>query len=305
MPANQIPIHPEQSVRLTSHNGVLVREDTAFTNKQGVEKRGIRKRAEQALDKLQEPLRKFLEPDEAVLYIAKAQVHPGGLEQMFIGWHAAYLAPSMLVLTNRRLLQLLVARDGTWKRSLRSAHWGDMEEAKVKGWLGAKLYIAYRDGKKEIYWGMVRDDSNKIQVLLDALLPQAMSEASPALAMNSSCPECRAALPQGVYECPNCRLRFKDEKTLLKRALLIPGGGFFYTGHPFLGLLHGFTDLVLIFVVVFWVMVALGIAQTGPTPGARSGALIVVAAFAGVLAYHKWMIIRVSRRLVRNYIPVS
>ena len=149
MPTNQFPVHPEQSVRLTTHSGVLVRGDTAFTNKKGEEKRDIRKRAEQALDKLQEPLRKILEPDEAVLYVARAQIQPGGFEQFFLGWHATFLAPGVLVLTNRRLLHLLVTRSGTWNKSMRGARWGDIAEAKVQGFVGARLKITYRDGTKE------------------------------------------------------------------------------------------------------------------------------------------------------------
>ena len=309
MPTNQLPVHPEQSVRLTTHFGILVREDTAFTNKKGAEKRGIRKRAEQALEKLQEPLRKILEPDEAVLYVARAQIQPGGFEQFFLGWHATFLAPGVLVLTNRRLLHLLVTRSGTWNKSMRGARWGDIAEAKIKGFVGARLNITYRDGTKEIYWRMIRDDSNKIQLLLETLLLQATGETSPALGLTSYCPECRAALTQGVYECPNCRLQFKDEKTALKRALLIPGGGFFYTGHPLLGLLHAITDLVLFFIALFWVMVALGLAQPdttqGQPPDGPVTALVVVVFVVAIMAFHKWMLIRVSRKLVRNYIPVS
>ena len=149
----------------------LVREDVAFANHKGVEKSGIRKRTEQALEKLQEPLRKFLEPDEAVFYVARAQIMPSGVEQFFLGWHAMFLAPAVLVLTNRRLLHLLVERNGTWKRSLRCALWGDMEEAKVKGFLGARLHIKYRDGRKEIYSAIAGNDAKKIQLLLETLIP--------------------------------------------------------------------------------------------------------------------------------------
>jgi hypothetical protein len=149
VPSTQIPVHANQSVRLASHFGAVVREDVAFANHKGAEKRGIRKRAEQALEKLQEPLRKFLEPDEVVLYLARGQIMPSGVEQLFLGWHAYYLAPAMLVLTNRRLWHIFVARDGKWRRSLRCARWGDVEEAKVKGLLSAKLHLKYRDGKKK------------------------------------------------------------------------------------------------------------------------------------------------------------
>jgi hypothetical protein len=309
MPANQIPVHPEQSVRLSSHHGIMVREDTAFTNREGIEKLGIRKRTEQALDKLQEPLRKILGPDEAVLYVARAQIMLTGIEKLSIGGYAALLAPAVLVLTNQRLLHLLVTWNGRWKRSMRGARWGDMDEAKVKGLLNVTLNITYRDGRKEIFGRMMRNDAKKIQFLLEALLPHATGETFSALGMTSFCPECRAPLTREVYECANCRMKFKDEKTLLKLSMFIPGGGLFYTGHLLLGMLHAMTDLILILFAVFWTMVALGIRHPAPTPGQAPGgkatALIIVAFMAAGLAFHKWMLIRVTRKLVRNYIPVS
>lgn len=308
MPSSQIPVHADQPIRLSSHFGVLVREDTAFTNSKGIEKKGIRKRAEQAVEKLQDPLRKFLEPDEAVLYIARGQIMPSGVERFFLGWHAAYLAPAVLVLTNKRMLQVFIARDGTWKRSLRSTRWGDVEEAEVKGLLAAKLYIRYRDGKKEVYWGMIRDDAKKIQVLLEALHPPA-GETSPTLSITSLCPECRTALTSGVYECPNCRLAFKDEKTSLQRSIMIPGGGFFYTGHPVLGILHSLVELVVLFALVFWILVALGLAKPDSSPDEAppdaASALVVVIFLAAILAVDKWVMAKVARKQVQNYIPAS
>jgi hypothetical protein len=309
MPSAQIPVHTDQSVRLSSHYGILLREDIAFTNRQGIEKRGIRKRAEQALDKLQEPLRKILEPGEAVLYIARGQVMPSGVEQFFLGWQAQYLAPALLLLTNRRLLHLFVTRNGMWKRGMRSAHWGDIEEAKVKGLLSPKLHLRYRNGKKEIYWGMRGDDAKKIRVLLEVLLPTAAGETSPALSMTSVCPDCYAALTSGLYECPHCRLRFKDEGTALRRSLLIPGGGFFYTGHPLLGVFHMVVGVFLLYEIAYWVLAALGVVQPPSNPGQPHGdpgaALIVTAYLAVLLALEKWVMATVARKLVRNYIPAS
>jgi hypothetical protein len=309
VPTTQIPIHPDQSVRLSSHFGILLREDVAFTNRKGVEKKGIRKRAEQALDKLQEPLRKILEPDEAVLYIARGQLMPGMIEQFFLGWYASYLAPATLVLTNRRLLHLFVRRNGSWNRGVRSARWGDLQDAKIKGLLSAKLHIKYRNGKKEVYWRLRGDDPKKIRLLLEVLLPTATSETSPALSMTSLCPECRTALTPGVYECPGCRLKFRDEKTLLRRSILIPGGGFFYTGHAFLGVLHFLLELFLLLELVLLGAAAMGLWPLKPSPGQahaeRGGALVAAVFLAALLALHKGAITRITRNLVRGYIPAS
>jgi hypothetical protein len=288
---------------------MLVREDVAFTNRKGVEKRGIRKRAEQALDKLQEPLRKILEPDEAVLYIARATLLPGLFEQFFLGWYVAYLAPATLVLTNRRLLHLSVTRNGSWNRGVRSARWGDLETARIKAILSPKLHIKYRNGKKEVYWRLRGDDGRKIRLLLEILLPGAASGTSPALSMTSLCPGCLAALTPGVYECPSCRLKFKDEKTLLRRSILIPGGGFFYTGHSLLGTLHFLVDLILVLEVLLWGGAAMGLWLLRAGPGQahlnRGAALATAAILAVLLALHKAAVTRITRNLVRGFIPVS
>jgi hypothetical protein len=308
VPNTRIPIHSDQPVRLSSHSGILIREDVAFTNRKGVEKKSIRKRAEQALDKLQEPLRKILERDEAVLYIARATLLPGLFEQFFLGWYVAYLAPATLVLTNRRLLHLFVTRNGSWNRGVRSARWGDLESAKIKAVLSPKLHIKYRDGKKEVYWRVRSDDGKKIRLLLEVLLPTAGGETSPALSMTSFCPECRTALIPGVYECPHCRLKFKDEQTLLRRSLLIPGGGFFYTGHAFLGTLHFLLELFLLLELVVWGGASIGLWPLKPSPGQthadREAALMAAVLFAILLALHKGAIARITRNLVRGFIPV-
>jgi hypothetical protein len=303
VPNNQIPIHPGQSPRLSSHSGVPVREDVAFANHKGVEKSGLRKRAEQLLDKLQEPLRKFLEPDEAVFCIARAQVMPSGVEQMFLGWHAMFLMPGVLVLTNRRLLHLLVERNGTWKRTVRCARWGDVEEAKAKGFLGARLTAKYRDGRKEVYSALTGDDAKRIQLLLECLIPAGAAETSPALSMTSLCPECRSTLTPGIYECPSCRRAFKDEQTALQRSWLIPGGGFFYTGHPYLGISHGLVEAVLLLFVGGWLLTAVGVFGSAPEDRASALAGAVVAAI--ILALNKWVMARAAKRQVRNYIPVA
>jgi hypothetical protein len=215
----------------------------------------------------------------------------------------------VLVFTNRRLLHILVNRNGTWKKSLRSTNWGDVEEAKAKGFLGARLQIKYRNGKKEVYSAMARNDANKVQLLLETLLPAASGETTSALAPISLCPECRSPLSADVYECPHCRIAFKDEKTALLRSWLIPGGGFFYTGHALLGVLHGFAELSLIITAGFWLLVALGVTHTEPNPGEApvdvASALVIAALIGGILVLEKWVMATVAKKQIRNYIPQS
>ena len=226
-----LQVHTGQVPRLTSRAGVRVREDTVYADHRGREQKGVRKRADKALDKLQETLAKVLEPDEAIMYVARCQAPAGILEQFAFGWYIYYVTATVLVFTNRRLLHFLVRRDGSWKKSLRSLRWGDLSEAKVHGLFGPRLRLKYQDGKVETYWGLRRGDAKTVKILLPVLLSASPGETSPAQAMSSLCPECFAGLSPGVYQCSRCGLTFKDEKTMVRRSLLIPGGGYFYTGH--------------------------------------------------------------------------
>ncbi len=97
VPSNYVAIHPEQSSRLGSYLGVAVREDTAYTTHKGVEKDGVRRRAQKAIEKLRDALRKALQPEEAVLYLAAGQVAATPLEQAFLGWHSYSTGGGVLV----------------------------------------------------------------------------------------------------------------------------------------------------------------------------------------------------------------
>src|SRR5262245_51464830 len=100
MPAKEIPVHPDSSPQITNLSGIPVRTDTLYTNHKGQEKPRIRKRADQALERLGDVLRKVLEPEEAVLYVSPAQAPLTTLHQLTLGWMSYYITRSMLVVTN-------------------------------------------------------------------------------------------------------------------------------------------------------------------------------------------------------------
>jgi hypothetical protein len=282
-------VHPQVSARIASLNGVQVREDLLYTNDKGDEKKGIRKRAEKAIDKLQEILQKVIGPDEAVLFVARCLSPVSAFEQLTMGWYVYYVSQAVLVFTNRRLLQFRVKRDGSWKRGLRSLQWGDVEQAQVKGWLSRTLEF--------------------IKVLLESVYSAGARESTAAQGIVSLCPNCLSPLTPGVYKCNACALVFKDERTMVRRSLLIPGGGYYYVGHRFLGIGAFIAEAYLLLVTVF----SLFLAFTTPAPpsGADQGingptVRLTVAVFSGgFLAIEKWLTVRHCRRLIRDFIPVE
>lgn len=309
MPDANLPVHPEQSARLGSFAGVRVREDVAFTNHKGDEKGGIRKRAEKTIEKLQEALRKVLEPEEAVFYLGRAQLPVSPLEELFLGWLAYYTDIGVLVLTNRRLLFFLVTRNGAWKKSVRSVGWGDIQEARVKGWLGKSLRVRYRDGKQESYWRLRGSDGRKIKGLIAVLIEAGQSDVFAAKGMVHLCPACVAPLASAAYKCANCGANFKTERNMARRAWLIPGGGYFYAGHAGLAALDFLIEAILLFEIVVYALVALGLTQLEVDPGEQrvsgGAAWVVVGYFAAIWVVKKLLTIRHCRRFIREFIPAA
>jgi hypothetical protein len=310
MPAKDVQIHAQVVPRLSAHLSSAIREDTLYTNDKGEEKSGIRKRNEKALDQLQEALPKLLQPDEAVLYVARCDAPATFGEQFTMGWYVYMIVASVLVLTNRRVLHFLVrpktfgGRDGwTWRRSLRAAAWGDLTEVKVSGWLSASVTLNYRDGKKEKFSRLRRDDAKKIRLLAESIQPNATAENTAAQGITPLCPRCWAALAPETYQCAQCRLLFKDKATAVRRSLLIPGGGYFYTGHTFLGVMDAFAEGILILLILLLLVEMSG--GMDPAPGEPAASWGMVILLLLVLAVEKLWTIHHAHRFIRDYIPAE
>ncbi|PYU54329.1 MAG: hypothetical protein DMG56_27170 [Acidobacteria bacterium] len=76
------------------------------------------------------------------------------------------------------------------------------------------LQLRYANGTKERYWRLPKKDGKKAPTILEAVLPLSRSEATPAQGFLSICPDCRAALTAGNYQCSICRLKFTLNKAL-------------------------------------------------------------------------------------------
>jgi hypothetical protein len=306
--AAEIAVHPDQPVRISSPWGFPVREDVAFTDLHGVERRSAGKGARGAIKKLQEPLRKILEPGEVVLYLARGQIMPGKLQRYTQGTQSHFLTPAALILTNRRLLHLSLKWNGKWNRNLRSARWGDVREGHVTGLRYGRLHLEYRQGLKETYWRIPKSGAKKIQLLLDVLMRASAGETSAALSMVSFCPECLAALTPGIYACRHCGLKFKDGKTLLLHALLIPGGAYFYVGFDLFGVAHASVDMTILSSLVGWVLAIMGKVppeMRAAAPPTEFTYVVLTAFLASALVYDIGMSIRIARNAIRNFIPAS
>ena len=309
MAKSDLPIHPNAMPQvITDASGLSLRPDVLYTNAQGEEKSGLRKSADKLLRKLNEPLRRLLEPGEAVLYVCRAQAPLSSLEQFVGGFYVYYQTMVVLVFTSRRMLHLLVSSNGAWRRGLRDVRWGDAAEAHVKGLLSQSLHLEYRDLGKEAYTRLARRDAAKLRVLLPPLLEASRGELSPMQGMVAHCPDCFAILKPRVYLCPHCSLVFKNEKTLLRRTLLIPGGGYFYTRQWALGILSAVYETWFTWVLVLAILMAFGLVSLSQEPGESQGEADVLSGIVGIvwlLGLEKLFHYYHSLRVVRDFSPTG
>jgi hypothetical protein len=310
MANSSLPIYSDQVPRLVSSNGLSIREDVLFTDGKGRHSDTSRKKAEALLDKWRNTLPSLLEPNETIFYIVKncqAPVTP--LEQFFLGVYAYSASATALVLTNLRIIHLGVTSRGKWRRVLKSVRWGDLSESRVKGWLSRVLDLKYANGEKEQYWRIPGKDAKKMKAILEVVMPASRAEATAAQGIVSLCPDCRAPLTRRIYQCNGCGLTFKNEKTLLKWTILIPGGGYLYAGFTVLGILSLFFEGLFLIEAILYILMATGVTQPGRTADGSlpyQGDLWVTAGiFLLIIGFRKLLEYFHGRRIIRTFLPLN
>ncbi len=297
-----LQVFPERLPVITSVFGVPVREDLAFTDAKGRDSKSVRKSTEQSLERLQSILPRVLAPGETIFMISTAQGQAASINAFFVGVLANALFRTCLVVTSRRLLRFRIRwrglADWRWDDGVTSLLWGDVTAARHSGALaGNRLTALARSGGRETYSGLRRPFVKKLMKMLPVLLPSSSSDASATGTPVALCPRCLAALVPRHYQCPQCGQAFKNEKRLLWRTILIPGGEYFYVGHAVMGIFQGLIELILLLVTLAAVIA---------TPDVKEeGAWVAAAVLFLVLLAHKFSAWLGCRRLVRTYLPVK
>ncbi|MGB5882187.1 MAG: hypothetical protein WBH85_19340, partial [Thermoanaerobaculia bacterium] len=98
------------------------------------------------------------------------------------------------------------------------------------------------------------------------------------------------------FTCTGCRLAFKDQKKATQYSLLIPGGGYFYTGHPVMGSVDALVELFFILAILGGVVV---VAQGDAT------AVATIFTFGVLLGLEKLLTIYHSRHYVTEFLPAK
>jgi len=276
--------------KLKEARGLPLNTETMFSNHKGVHKKGIEKRQTKLAGKLT-AISSFLEEGERVLLITTACSPTSLWEQLTIGWLFVYLKRSFLVFTDRRILHVPAALDFTYRNSIAQILYADCEWLKPKG---RKLVVKYKSGKKETFHYLAKQDPKKIKSLLPTV--SFAGEPSRTHKRTHLCPRCTVELEAGVYTCGNCQLEFKSKKEARRLSIRYPGGGYFYTGHPVLGVSDAITEIWLLVLTVLSL-----IDMINGVPGGGIG----VAVFGVGLVIEKLMTISHSNHFVTEYIPVD
>lgn len=304
-----ISVHTNIAPRPGTLLGLRVREDVLFTKPNGEEHSGTQKRVQKILDKLAPTLQRIVTGDETVLYVANARAPISLFEQWGLGWYVYQITATVLVFTNRRVIHLLVDTKGKWRGHWKTVAYGDLTSVETKGFLGAILWLKYRNGKKEKYWGLRRADAKKIKAIADAALPASTAESTAAQGMVSLCPECMATLTERVYHCNGCGLIFKDESTMKKRSWIIPGGGYFYCKQTLLGVLDFMAEAWLTLLVLLFAFLAYSswgeAAPKNPDDIDPTGALVLAGIFAAALIFEKLLTVHHCKRFIHEYISTG
>jgi hypothetical protein len=270
--------------------GLPVKKEFMFTNPKGVEKAGIKKRQIKLLKKL-EFLPRFLKKDEEVLLVTTACSPASMLEQLTTGWIIYYLKRSLLVFTNKRILHIPTTIGYNFRHSIAEIRYNDCEQIKM-GWRALKF--KYRNGKTEKFLYVHGKERKKIRALAGKF--KLTGDPSRHQQRHHICPSCSASLALKNWSCPACRLKFKEMGRARWLSLLIPGGGYFYTGHWFLGLGDFIVEAGLTLLIIT--------SLTEPSSSSSDPQFTAIF-FLVILVIEKLITVYHAGHYVREFIPVD
>ena len=269
-----------------------IKGDAAFTNARGKFQEKIKKQQLRVLNGFVDELKHLLEEDEEILFASRGVSPFTILEQLTSGGWIYYVKACLLVLTDRRILHFPSGYRNKPRNSVSHIRFQDIESFKGK----RRITVRYKNGSKEVF-SQVRGGKRLVQLL--KRLVATSSTSSPHGGRQNLCPRCTAPLARGRFTCPRCRLEFKDPKAARIYSIFLPGGGYFYTRHPLLGIGDAVAELILTFLTILFLL------QFLSDPGKNPVTLLMGLAFGMVLALEKVITVYHSGHFIREYIPAE
>jgi hypothetical protein len=228
----------------TDSGGLPFNREVMFANAKGVYKRGVEKRQLKLLKKLAW-VKPLLKDKEEILLVTTGCSPVSVVEQLLTGWILFYPKRSIFVFTNQRLLHLPTTPSYNCRSSIAQINYADGCSLQLKG---HSLTVRYSDNDKETFHYIAGQEVKKIKTLLPTLTLG--NQPGRVVKRVHLCPRCTNELTKGNYKCARCKLEFKDYAEAKRLSLVYPGGGYFYTGHPFLGISDALVEAYLLIMVL-------------------------------------------------------
>lgn len=272
-----------------------IRKEICFTTEKDQYSEKIVDRQTKILQPFSSFLKKVLEPDEEIWMAMQATSPMTFLEQMTIGWMIVYLKRCLLIFTNKRILHFPAKANFSPKNSVAQVRYGDIEEIKLSGFFGRTLKLKYLTGKKENFYYVQSKEFKKLKTLIPNIATG--NDPSQIMERHHLCPRCVAPLQKDVFMCPRCQLAFKDIKQAIKKSVIFPGGGYFYAGHPMMGIADALVEVVLL-VTIISDLVVLAVSES-------FAVLAEMIPFALFLSVEKLITIYDTKHFINEYIPAD
>ncbi|MCP4746393.1 MAG: hypothetical protein GY874_09675 [Desulfobacteraceae bacterium] len=219
--------------------GVPVDSSTIFTDHKNKHKLSFEKRQRKLIIKAAF-VKFFLHKNENIRCLTTGYSPASMLERIFSGTSFLYFKRAILIFTSKRILHIPTYFNKTAHSSVSQILYEDCASIQIKG---RNLEVRYKSGQQEVFPYIFRKEIKKIKMLLNntVLTPE---EAGNLQQRVHLCPSCGNTLKNEKQRCPNCKLTFKTAEKATIRALAFPGGGYFYSRHPFLAILAGFLEIL-------------------------------------------------------------
>ncbi|MFH1371982.1 MAG: hypothetical protein ABII09_11955 [Planctomycetota bacterium] len=268
--------------------------DTAvlFSDHKGRYNRRVEKYQRKLIAKLG-PIAPFLGRSEKILFAFTGCSHASLVEQLLTGAFLQPLKRSLFVATDRRILHIPTAINRSYRCSIAQIMYTDCLQLRMRC---STLTAKYKSGRTEKFRCIDRKNRKKIKAFLKNMSLE--GRASMALERTPLCPECTRPLIKNYYACPHCSLKFKKKSWATVLSILFPGGGFFYTRHPLLGLLDAAMEILF---AILLVLVSITFFMSQRADRSRLGQAIVVCSV--VLVFKKLSAILFSSKCVEEFIP--
>jgi hypothetical protein len=284
---------PNQSLNIFSQPlsifGVPVDRETIFTNNQGVYYKRIEKRQRRMIIKTTF-IKFFLHKGERIRCLTTGYSPVSMLEQLLTGPAFLFFKRAFIIFSDLRILFIPTYFNRSSRGAISQIRYDDCATIQLKG---RSLIVQYKNGQQEVFPYVGRKEKKKIRALIQSI-PLTPKESGRLKARVDLCPSCTNELNADAALCGTCKLQFKSNLQAKIRALVIPGGGYFYSRRPIAGLMVGLIEIGLMgFLIYQWMALKNGVPVS----------FSILTFFCCALIIEKYIAAFHSEQLVCDHIP--